>query len=96
MPSMTEIAPIPQARCVICHSAGRLRPPLGLKLDSLEGMLEGSQNGPIVRANDPDGSELIKRLKGIHQPRMPMIGDSLTEAEIALFEQWIANGLQAE
>ncbi|MFO7579519.1 hypothetical protein [Nitrosomonas halophila] len=47
-----DIAPILQARCVICHSAGRLRPPLGLKLDSLEGMFEGSQNGPIVRAND--------------------------------------------
>lgn len=92
-PTYSDILPILQSRCVFCHS-GQL-PPLDLHLDSLEHLLAGSQNGAIVQAGDPAGSELIKRLKGISQPRMPMSGPPyLSDAQIDLFERWIANGLK--
>jgi mono/diheme cytochrome c family protein len=87
-----DLEPVLQARCVICHSGPGA--PLGLHLDGLKGLLKGSRNGPVVKAGDPAGSELIRRLKGSSQPRMPMTGPPfLSEEEIALFERWIYAGL---
>lgn len=89
-----DLESVLQSRCVMCH-AGAVAP-LGLRLDSLENLLKGSQNGPVVKASDVDGSELIRRLKGTSQPRMPMTGPPfLSDEEIALFEAWIAGGLPA-
>ena len=92
-PTYRDIKPILQARCVLCHSGPQ--PPLGLSLDSLEHLLKGSQDGPIVRSGSPSSSKLMNRLKGVSQPRMPMTGPPfLSEEEIALFERWIAGGLK--
>lgn len=91
-PTYRDIAPILQSRCVLCH--GGALPPLELRLGSLDELLRGSQNGPIVRRGNPTDSELIRRLKGTSQPRMPLTGPPfLSDAEIALFERWIAAGL---
>ena len=88
-----DLAPILAARCTMCHSGQTA--PLGLKLDSLDGLLQGSVDGPVVRAKDPGASELIRRLKGDSLPRMPMTGPPfLSDDEIALFEAWVADGLQ--
>lgn len=91
-PTYSAIAAILQNRCVLCHSGPQA--PLGLSLDSLEQLLAGSQRGPVVRAGDPASSELLKRLKGLSLPRMPLNGPPfLSAAEIALFERWIAAGM---
>ena len=90
--TFADVAPILEGRCVMCHSGPAA--PRGLRLDSLEGLLTGSQGGPVVIAGDSAGSELILRLKGARQPRMPMTGPPfLSEQEIALFERWIEAGL---
>ncbi len=87
-----DLAPILAQRCVMCHSGSAA--PLGLRLDSFESVLKGSANGPVVKANDLSGSELVRRLKGISQPRMPMTGPPfLSDADVALFERWISAGL---
>ena len=92
--SHEAIVPILAARCVICHSGPSAA--AGLRLDTFEGLLAGSANGPVVKPGDPASSELLRRLNGSSQPRMPMTGPPfLTDAEIALFESWIAGGLQA-
>lgn len=92
--SYDELAPILAARCVMCHTGAGA--PLALRLDSLQGVLEGSKNGPVVKAADAQGSELIRRLKGLSQPRMPMTGPPyLSDAETQLFERWVASGLEA-
>ena len=90
----SDIDQILQARCVICHAGPAA--PLGLRLDSRDGLLAGSSRGAVVVAADPAGSELIKRLKGMSLPRMPMTGPPyLTDEEVALFEQWILDGMRA-
>ncbi|MFZ2648643.1 MAG: c-type cytochrome domain-containing protein, partial [Burkholderiaceae bacterium] len=90
--SYDDVAPILASRCVMCHAGPGA--PLALRLDSLEGLLEGSKNGPVVKAGDAPGSELIRRLEGLSQPRMPMTGPPyLSDAEVALFKRWIASGL---
>lgn len=92
-PTYSDVAPILALRCVVCHSGDSA--PLGLRLDSLDGILEGSRNGPVVQTDDPANSPLIRRIKGLAQPRMPMTGPPfLSDQEIALFEAWVANGLQ--
>jgi len=88
-----DVSPILASRCVLCHS-GPIAP-LELHLDTLEGVLAGSRNGPIVEAGNPSGSELVMRLGGLSLPRMPMTGPPyLSDEEAGLFEQWIEDGLQ--
>ena len=88
-----DLSPLLASRCVMCHSGPAA--PLELRLDSLAGLLAGSLNGPIVKTGNPSGSELVLRLKGLSQPRMPMTGPPfLSDEEAALFERWIAGGLQ--
>ena len=90
----SDIAPILKARCVLCHAGPAA--PLGLRLDSRDGLLAGSSRGAVVVASDPAGSELIKRLTGGSLPRMPMTGPPyLSDQEVALFEQWILEGMPA-
>jgi mono/diheme cytochrome c family protein len=89
----SDIAPIFSERCVMCHFGEAA--PLGLRLDSLEAVLQGSNNGPVVVAGDPENSELVLRIRGSSQPRMPMTGPPfLSEAQIGMIEQWVAGGLQ--
>lgn len=89
-----DLAPILAERCVLCHRGDAA--PAGLRLDSLEALLAGGENGPVVRAGDPEGSELIRRLRGRSQPRMPLTGPPfLSDAQIARFERWVAAGLPA-
>ena len=88
-----DVASILQSRCVVCHTGPSA--PLGLRLDSLENVLKGSQNGPMVLAGKPEASELIRRLKGVSSPRMPMTGPPfLSDGEVGLFERWIASGMK--
>jgi len=88
----TDLAPILTERCVMCHSGDGA--PSGLKLDSYESILKGSLKGPVVKEGDPEGSELIRRLTGTSQPRMPMTGPPfLSDNQIAMFKQWLATGL---
>ncbi len=79
-----ELAPLLAERCVVCHAGESAA--AGLRLDSLEGVLRGSAKRKVVLAGDPAGSELIRRLRGSSQPRMPMTGPPfLADAEIARF-----------
>ena len=87
------LAPILVEKCVMCHSGDSA--PAGLKLDSFDSLLNGGIRGPVVKAGDPAASELVRRLKGSSLPRMPMTGPPfLSDSQIAMFEDWIANGLK--
>jgi hypothetical protein len=77
--------------CAVCH--GGPDPRAGLSLDSYALLMKGSRRGPVVVAGDPAKSELIRRLKGTSEPRMPFTGPPwLDEGEVQLIEQWIAGG----
>lgn len=53
----TDIKPILQASCFRCH--GGERPKAGLRLDSLESVLKGSKEGPVVVVGDSAKSLLL-------------------------------------
>ncbi len=90
-PSYEQVNSILQQRCIMCHTgpqaAGNLR------LDSYAGLMAGGSKGPVVLPKSPEKSELLRRIRGDSQPRMPMNGPPwLTEEETSTIEQWIAAG----
>lgn len=78
-------------RCVMCHSGEDA--PLGLLLDTYEGAMKGSVNGPVAIAGDQQ-SPLLQRLRGQAEPQMPLDGPPfLSDAEIRLVSDWIDAGM---
>jgi len=86
-----EVAAILRDNCVACHTGDYA--PLGLSLDSHAGLVAGSWNGPVIAPGDPGGSELLRRLRGQSEPRMPLDGPPfLEDDQIALIADWVAAG----
>jgi uncharacterized membrane protein/YHS domain-containing protein len=87
------IQPILQKDCAACHgpekSKGKLR------LDSLDGLLKGGENGPVIVAGKHAQSEIIRRLKldPASDDHMPPEGKPQPDADdISLLEWWIDEG----
>src|SRR5580692_8682460 len=53
-----DISPIFKTSCIRCH--GGQRPRAGLRLDTLEGALTGTQDGPVLMAGDSANSLIVK------------------------------------
>jgi mono/diheme cytochrome c family protein len=86
-----EVGALFAERCVVCHSGADA--PLGLRLDTFEGVLAGSENGPVVVVGDA-ASPLLQRLRGEAEPQMPLDGPPfLDRAQIAMVEGWVMAGM---
>jgi uncharacterized membrane protein len=78
-------------RCVVCHSGPHAAS--SLRLDSHAAVMAGSARGPVIKPGDSAASELVRRVKGQSQPRMPMTGPPwLTDDEVRALERWIDAG----
>lgn len=89
-----QIRPLLAEHCLNCHGPDEQRREAGLRLDQ-----EASSKQSAIVANQPDQSELIKRITSTDPDlRMPPAehGKSLTEPEIALLRKWIAEGARFE
>lgn len=82
-----EIQPILDRDCVGCHGGQA-----GLFMDSYDNLMAGSARGSVVIAGDPDGSVLVRSIRGEGQSRMPPGGAGLASSEIELLVTWIAEG----
>ena len=91
-PTFADVtAIIAKYHCTVCH--GGTEPRAGLSLDDHKSMLKGSKRGPVIVPGNPAKSEIIHRLKGKSEPRMPFTGPPwLSDDEIATIERWIAAG----
>ncbi len=75
----------------MCHSdngAGR-----GLRLDSYDAVLMGSERGAVLVPGDSQDSELIRRLRGESLPRMPFLSRPLPPDQIELIVRWVDAGI---
>jgi hypothetical protein len=86
----SSVRPILAARCYSCHGPGIQQN--GLRLDSLDAVLKGSDSGKVVIPGKPDTSRLLRRLLAQERPMMPYGGPALTSAEIASIREWIEIG----
>jgi mono/diheme cytochrome c family protein len=67
-------------RCGACHGAAA-----GLSVADYDALMAGSSAGPVVVPGDPDGSLIVEVLQDKHYAQ-------LSEAELNLLIEWIANG----
>ncbi len=84
------IQPLFQSSCLPCHNARAKQG--GLDLSTREGMLKGSEHGPVVLPGKPDLSPLDKSVARITEPGMPFKGKKLPDAQIARIAEWIRSG----
>ncbi len=81
-----DVSAIFERSCTACHGAAG-----GYSLESYDGAINGGTSGIAVIAGDPDGSLLLQRIKGTTGSVMPP-GGSLSDADIQLIQDWIADG----
>lgn len=96
--TFNEVERIFKQRCIECHSDnGKMQaPPEGLRLTSLEAILAGGDRIVVVPGN-AQASEIIRRVEGLADPRMPLDGPPWLDADdIALLRDWIAGGAKAD
>ena len=91
-PAFGEVAAVlAQCNCLMCHMGAD--PRKGLRLDTYENLMKGGENGPVVVPGAPEKSELVLRVKGSRQPRMPIGGPPwLSKDAVKILEDWIAAG----
>lgn len=92
-----QVHPILADHCTPCHNPARVARGKSGKLDqtTLDGLLKGGRSGPAIVPGKPADSLLIQRVRGLdpEEDRMPPPPDpALTPEQIALLEQWIADG----
>ena len=84
----THVRPLLHSRCVKCHGENEQKG--GLRLDSLESLLQGGESGPAAVTGKPAESLL---LEAVRYESFEMPPDKpLSEDQIADLEQWIKNG----
>jgi Protein of unknown function (DUF1553)/Protein of unknown function (DUF1549)/Planctomycete cytochrome C len=85
-----DIRPILAARCYQCHGPDTQQN--GLRLDSLQSILAGSETGKVVVPGSSEKSRLMRRLLALDRPQMPYGGPPLPPDQIALIRNWIDAG----
>lgn len=82
-----EVLPLLRENCFRCHGE---KDKGGLKLNSRDAaLLAGDSEVPAVVPGDPDGSELIARVRA---GDMPPTEEGLSEQQIAVLEAWVRDG----
>ena len=87
-----DVHPLLVAKCVKCH--GPEKQESGLRLDSGAALLRGGDAGPPVMAGKAGESLLILAVTGKSETvsRMPVKGEPLGDAEVAILKRWIDAG----
>jgi uncharacterized membrane protein len=99
-----DIAPVIENSCVKCHKApyvdertGRTKKPkAGLRMDSYEELMKGSEDGEVIVPGDPEKSSVYTSvmLPADHDDVMPPEdkADPLTDAQKKMLHDWIKEG----
>ena len=93
----TDIKPIFEKGCVKCHGAEK--PKAKLRLDSLQGVLKGGEDGKVVVPGNSAGSMLVHNIAHagdaddyMPPPRNKHGIQPLTKEQIGLIRAWIDQG----
>ena len=84
------IKPVLATTCLTCHGPEKSKG--GLRMDTYELLMKGGSDGPVVNANAPEASELLRRinLPPTDDKHMPPAGrPPLTADQITLLTWWI-------
>jgi hypothetical protein len=88
---LEQIKPVFKERCYACH--GALKQKAGLRLDTANLILNGSNDGRIIDFEIHSESSLLNRLRHSESDeRMPPEGKPVTEETIRAIQAWIEAG----
>lgn len=90
-----DIKPILDANCIECHvPGGKGYNKTGLLLDSYDGLMKGTNFGPVIVPGSSVSSTLYRLVSGQADPsiRMPHGMGTLPEADVATIAAWIDQG----
>ncbi|MCO6459527.1 MAG: DUF1549 domain-containing protein [Pirellulaceae bacterium] len=85
-----QVRPLLAKRCYGCHGAETQEG--GLRLDSRQHLLAGTEGRPVVIAGQPDQSRLIAAVRRQGELQMPP-DDRLPDAEVDALVAWVKLGL---
>jgi hypothetical protein len=96
----SDVKKFMQPVCGFCHNWE----PAGIKsryyMSTYEGLMDGTIRDGVVRRDiipgDAEHSPLIEYVEGRRQPRMPIRGGPLPEAQIQLLRRWIDDGAKPD
>ena len=92
--SETDVLPIFQMRCQLCH--GKRKQEGGLDLRTMASRLKGGNSGSALVPGKPEESLLIQRIAAGEMPPPDMLFENNiktpTDTEVALLRKWIAEG----
>jgi|GEM_PF-1164764 len=86
----SDVEPVFKKRCGTCH--GGQNPKGGLDASSVATLLRGGDSGEPIKAGDAKGSRLYQLITHADEPKMPLDGNKIPNAEIKLIEAWINSG----
>jgi uncharacterized membrane protein len=87
-----HVKPLLETHCIECHNAEKMK--VDLRLDSHEAIMKGSKFDSVVIPGDPEESTLyyLTTFPEDDPDRMPKDGDPLTDEQISILREWIAQG----
>ena len=90
------VEPMLKAACTTCHSATTHTS--GFNLEGVDALLKGGSKfgSKVIVPGNAKSSVLVGYLRGTTQPRMPMGGEALPEAQIKAVETWINQGAKID
>jgi mono/diheme cytochrome c family protein len=84
-----SVRPLFKRKCFDCHSSKAEEVKGNLKLETLESVLKGGDQGPAIVAGDAENSFLVRAIRyEVEDFQMPPAG-RLSDEDIALVEKWI-------
>ena len=90
-----DVKPILDKNCLECHQAGGTGTlASGFDMSGFEGLIKGTNFGPMVIGGDPEGSNLLVLIEGRADPSisMPHGQKSIPKQDIQTIRLWISQG----
>ncbi|MBI1924763.1 PD40 domain-containing protein, partial [Candidatus Poribacteria bacterium] len=89
-----DVVPILQQYCIACHNDFVLKG--GLSMERYESLMSGGDEGEVIVPGKSSESRLVLMVEGELEPKMPLLGDSPTAAEIEIIKAWIDAGAKPD
>jgi len=90
-----DVLPILKENCVECHvEGGKGLKASGLSMESYDGLMKGTEYGPIIKPGDAISSSVVMLLEGRADPsiRMPHGKKALEKDKVEVIKAWIDQG----
>jgi uncharacterized membrane protein len=91
-----DVQPIIDQHCIECHAAGGQGVEVsGFNMETYEGVMKGTRNGPMIIAGDSAGSNMLVLMQGRADPSISMPHGKMkgaTGKQLKTIQTWIDQG----